>query len=441
MHLAEATPNRLEEALMRLSLVVRLAAVLPSALLGEARADGGAQVVYEEITLPSLGGTLSSGNGINDLEWVTGSSTLPGNQSVRATLWREGRAQDLGTLGGASSNVVWPIKNTVGLISGISETTTVDPLGEQWSCSAFIPNTGHTCLGTVWEFGTIRALPTLGGNNGFATGSNDRRQVVGWAENTVHDPSCTSPQVLQFRAVLWGPGRDAVRELSPLPGDSTSAATGINDRGVVIGISGNCGTAVGASSARHAVIWEDGIPRDIGNLGGIAWNTPMALNRRGEVVGFSNISASDGDNFNAQAFLWTRRDGIRKLGTLPGDALSEALGINSWGQVVGISCTAGFVSCRGFLWQDGVITDLNTLIVSGNVVPIFAAGDIDDFGRITGQTLNPTTGEQDAFLALPMFQQGATDNAFGRPAMPALPEQLRSQLLRRHAMRVPFNAP
>ena len=195
---------------MRMSFTVTLAALLTVAFPGETRAEpsDNAQGFYEEITLPSLGGTLSSGNGINDLEWVTGFSTLAGNQVVRATLWIDGQAVDLGTLGGASSSVVWPIKNTVGLISGISETTTVDQLGEQWSCSAFIPNTGHTCLGAVWEFGTIRALPTLGGNNGFATGSNDARQVVGWAENTVHDPSCTSPQVLQFRATLWGPGRD-----------------------------------------------------------------------------------------------------------------------------------------------------------------------------------------------------------------------------------------
>ena len=427
---------------MKVPIVVALAAVFAGASGGDTRegSNEDAQIVYEEITLPSLGGTQSSGNGVNDLEWVTGSSTLSGNQSVRATLWLDGRARDLGTLGGASSNVVWPVKNLVGLISGIAETSTVDPLGEQWSCSAFIPNTGHTCLGAVWEFGKIRALPTLGGNNGFATGSNDRRQVVGWAENAVHDPTCTSPQVLQFRAAIWGPGRNQVQELPPLPGDSTSAATGINDEGLVIGISGDCGSAVGASSARHAVIWEQGRPRNISNLGGVAWNTPMALNRWGDVVGFSNISASDGDNFNAHAFLWTRRDGIRDLGTLPGDALSQALGINTWGQVVGISCTAGFASCRGFLWQDGVMTDLNQLVVSGNAEPILSAGDIDDFGRITGQTLNATTGEADAFLAFPTFRpKGKTADSRASDAeafrqltpQPPLPDHVRRQLLRR----------
>ncbi len=391
-----------------------------------------AEPEYRITTLPSLGGTQSSGNGINDLEWVTGSSTLGGNLTVRAALWLGGRITDLGTLGGANSSVAWPVKDSIGIITGIAETSTVDPLGEQWSCSAFIPTTGTTCLGFVWEFGKIRALPTFGGNNGFATGANNRGQVVGWAENAVHDPTCTSPQVLQFRAAQWGPEKDAIRELPPLAGDSTSAATAINDQGQAVGISGICGSAVGAFSAAHAVIWENGIPTDIGNLGGVAWNTPMAMNAWGDVVGFSNLHASDGDTFNAHAFLWTRRRGIQDLGTLPGDALSEALGINNWRQIVGLSCTAGFASCRGFLWQEGVMMDLNSLVVSGTADPIFAAGDIDDLGRIAGQTLNVTTNVASAFLAAPTCWSDADREA--RPNVPApqplLPEAVRKQVLR-----------
>ena len=64
--------------------------------------------------------------------------------------------------------------------------------------------TGYQCLGFVWEDGVMRPLPTLGGTNGFATGANNKGQIVGWAENTVHDPTCVAPQVLQFRAVVWG---------------------------------------------------------------------------------------------------------------------------------------------------------------------------------------------------------------------------------------------
>ena len=101
--------------------------------------------------------------------------------------------------------------------------------------------------------------------------------MVGWAENTVVDPTCKSPQVLQFRALVWGPKEGQKRELPPVSGDSTSSATAINDRGQVIGISGDCDRARGRFSARHAVLWEDGTPTPLPTLGGVAWH---ALGRK-----------------------------------------------------------------------------------------------------------------------------------------------------------------
>ncbi len=166
----------------------------------------------------------------------------------------------------------------------------------------------------------------------------------------------------------------------------------------------------------------------------------MAINEWGDVVGFSNVSAGDGGAFNAHAFLWTNRDGIRDLGTLPGDALSQALGINGWRQVVGISCTAGFASCRGFLWQNGAMTDLNSLVAAGYSDQIYAAGDINDLGRITGQAFDPTTNEYSAFLAVPEHGKGRGHSGTASPgarangrrgASLALPQEVRQMLLRR----------
>jgi probable HAF family extracellular repeat protein len=363
---------------------------------------------YQVTNLASLGGTISRGNSINNSGWVAGYSNLSGNQTRHASLWLNGSLFDLGTLGGLNSSVAWPVKNNIGLLAGIAQTATPDPLGEAWSCAAFFPaatGTGPTCLGFVWQSGVMKALPTLGGNNGFATGANNYGQVVGWAENTVHDPTCVPPQVLQFRAVIWESEGNQIRELPPLPGDTSGAATAINDRGQVVGISGTCDQAVGRFTAAHAVLWENGTVTDIGNLGGDAWNTPMAINQRGDVVGFAGQPGDDPDNPQLHAFLWTRHDGIQDLGALPGDVYSEAHGINERRQVVGISCDAAG-SCRAFLWQNGVMTDLNTLVGPGYADVLTTAQDINDLGEITGRAFDPVTGERPAFLATPTRGHG-----------------------------------
>jgi hypothetical protein len=250
----------------------------------------------------------------------------------------------------------------------------------------------------VWDHGNIRALPTWGGENGFATSANNRRQVVGWAETQVLDPTCTGRQKRQFLAARWGPGEDEMHELPPLPGDSTSAATGINDRGQAIGISGACGIAVGGVSARRAVMWEGDSITDLGTLGGEGWNTPMALNSWGDVVGFANAPGTPVDQFVPIPFLWTRSDGIEPLPLLTGDDNGQALGINVWRQIVGVSCAGS--TCRGVLWEHGEVVDLSARS-HGLVGTIVNAGDIDDRGRIGGQSFDPATGLTTAFRAIP----------------------------------------
>jgi probable HAF family extracellular repeat protein len=411
-----------------MNISIARCALLAAATLtvGTAAGDGSDNFRHQRpalrvVNLAALGGSENAGNSINDQSLIAGFANLADNNSRHAMLWLNGFRFDLGTLGGPNSNVAWPVKNTSGLIAGIAQTTTPQPRGETWSCRSFFAfptRAVATCLGVVWEEGRIRALPTLGGDNGFATGANNHRQVVGWAENTVEDSSCVLPQKLQFHATLWGPDLDQVRELPPLPGDSTSAATGINDEGQVIGISGACGTAVGGVSARHAVMWEKGKPIHLGNLGGIAWNTPMALNERGDVVGFSNFSQQDGAVFNARAFLWTRGRGIQDLGTLPGDSISQ-----------GISCTAGFASCRGFLWERGVMMDVNDLVAGDYADHVFTANDINNLGQITGFSLKAGTEDAVPIWALPAAGDSREASNVARRVL--LPPQVRQQVLAR----------
>jgi probable HAF family extracellular repeat protein len=356
---------------------------------------------YDVVTLPVLSGTQAAGDVINDHGVVGGFATLAGNGVQHATLWYDGAIQDLGTLGGPNSGILWPGLNDIGMAAGVAETGELQPLGESWSCSAFFPApTGHVCRGFAWSGGRMTPMPTLGGDNSFATEVNNWGHVVGWAETPVRDPTCASPQTLQFRAVVWDPRSERIYQLHPLSGDSASAATAINDRDQVVGISGRCDVAVGRFSARRAVMWDHGRVIDIGGLGGVAWNTAMALNNDGVVVGFADTTGDESGAPNFHAFIWTQEAGIKDLATLPGDFLSEALDINSRGQVVGISI--GATGTRAFIWQHGKMTDLQTLMPAGYPNLLESAQGINDAGQITGYLTVPATGQQLTFVATPI---------------------------------------
>jgi probable HAF family extracellular repeat protein len=354
-------------------------------------------------------GTPLGGNtepvGINDLGWISGAANTTNNVTSEAEAW-VGVPLALGTLGGPNSAVEWPNHSTRGEIVGIAETAQVNPLGEAWSCSAFFPSvTGNVCLGFAWQDGVMSALPTLGGYDGYAAGVNNAGQVVGWAETAVHDSTCTAPQVLQFEAVMWGPRVNEVTVLKPLAPDPDSAATAINERGQVVGISGICSVAVGGASAEHAVIWENGVATNLGNIGGQAWNTPVAINNRGQVVGFANTSGDMNAGLSPEGFIWTQASGMQPIAPVAegsGDTNSIAFDINAGGQVVGQSF--GPNGARAFLYQNGVATDLNTLVVQGDPnLSLFLAQGINDSGEISGTAIDSTTGLQVGFLAVPVY--------------------------------------
>ncbi len=410
-------PKRLSR-LVSLGLAALLL-VLPATILAQTPAP----VAYHIINLGNpLGGTVSQGSSINAHDWIAGFSALPGDTVMEAMLWRRGGPTPLGTLGGPNSAVAWPNHNDHGLVVGIAEEGRPDPLHEDWSCglAVFFTVTQDICRGFVWREGRMTALPTLGGYDGFATGVNNRGQIVGWAEDRVQDPTCNANnQVLQFEAVLWSL-RDGVyqaHELPPVPGDLDGAATAINQRGEVVGISGLCGGAIGGETAEHMVVWFHGrVFRILPTLGGSYWNTPMDVNNAGDVVGFSDLPG-DGPTFagaNFQAFYWSNRPyrcngqvtrGTCNLGVLPGNQYSEALGINDRGQVVGASF-GGTAPADAFLWQKGVLTNLNALAAPGTDLVLTDAQDINDRGVITGQAIDATTGATVAFEAIPETRPG-----------------------------------
>ena len=353
---------------------------------------GKKQIRYVVKALSTLGGTQGGANGVPNNGSVAGWSNLSGDQTEHAVLWRGQTTIDLGTLGGANSASGFPIKNNE-VVAGNSQTSQTDPLNENF-CT-FSSYTTYLCRGFRWQDGTMTALPTLGGNNSWATVVNRRGQIAGFAETSTHDPSCIAPQLLDFEAVVWGPHEGDMQALPPFPGDAIGSAFGLNDKGQVVGASGICGSW-SPTIYIHALLWQDGSVINLGSLGGQVLNAALFINNHGEVVGASDLPG----DLAYHAFLWTKDDGMRDLGTLPGDAVSTAESINEQHQIVGASCDSNG-NCRAALWQNGTVADLNSLVLPGTSLYLLNVSDINDRGEIAGYAYDARTGDSPGFLAIP----------------------------------------
>jgi probable HAF family extracellular repeat protein len=342
------------------------------------------------------GGTFSQPFSINRYRLVSGSSSLP-NGDQHATLWLEELKVDIGAPGLAGPNSIAFGDNERFQSAGEAETSTPDPKGEDF-CGF---GTHLTCLPFLWQDGGMIQLPTLGGNNGVAKTISNRGEVAGFAENSTPDPGCPAPQVLQFKPVVWEKG--VIHELPTFGGDPDGVAQQINDSGEVVGGSGTCATFntnfLYNLVPVHALLWEKGKATDLGNLGGTTGqaggNIAYDINNQGQVVGNSDLL---GDT-TFDAFLWTKKTGMQDLGTLSGNVASVSLSINDAGSVVGASLDASF-NPRAFLWEKGVMTDLNTLIVGDSPLYLLTGCSINSRGEITGLGLT-STGEIHTYLATP----------------------------------------
>jgi probable HAF family extracellular repeat protein len=414
-----------------------------SQTLDAAQAQNTAPTRYTVIDLGTLGGVFgSSATSINNKGWIAGVANLSGDTEEHAALWREGVVTDLGTLGGDNSNVNLPGENDSGLIVGFAQTSTIDPLGENFCVFFCTPSRGtcngsnQSCRGFRWRNGVMDPLGTLGGNNSAATGANNRGVIVGAAENSTQDPNCIPPQVLDYKPVVWR--GETIHELPVVAGDAVGAVLGLNDNNQMVGGSGMCGSGPGLGPiAVHALLWRNDSVTALGSLGGLVNNIAYAINNAGEIVGASDLS---GDS-TGHAFLW-QKGVMTDLGTLPGDFFSVASGINNKGQVVGESCDVNF-NCRASLWQSGVMTDLNTLTSLGSSMYLLNAQDINSRGEIVGTALDLSNGELVAFAAVPCGQDGdvqrcsevaQTEVDIAKPSF-VLPDYIRKGLRQRQGFR------
>lgn len=135
------------------------------------------------------------------------------------------------------------------------------------------------------------------------------------------------------------------------------------------------------------------------------YNIAWALNENGQIAGHCKLA-----NGLNHAVLW-QNGLVTDLDTLNPTRNSYAYGINNFGQVV------GFGTGGGQLWENGNMLNLNSLVDSNSGWNIGVAYDINDAGMIVGAgTYN---GQYQAFLMTPTVPEpsGLLTILLGLPAL------------------------
>lgn len=260
----------------------------------------------------------------------------------------------------------------------------------------------------LWENGVIHDLGAFGYNaNGNLVNINDSGQAIGsveypYGQGTDFCVIWQNSQVINFspeffvsninnsgkvvgslngHAITWQDG--VISNLGELPGCLESYAYSINNLGHVVGCQWY-------NNGPLPCLWKDGAIVDLGSLGGVG--QPWSINDNGQVVG-----GSRSPNGYHHAFLW--ENGIMR-DLAPESFQSNALSINDLGQIVGNISDSPSSGERGFLWQDGKMVDLYSLISEISGWTKLSAMDINNYGQIAGRGMYG--GRLRAFVMTPI---------------------------------------
>ena len=303
-----------------------------------------AQSGYTITDIGSLGGTVIQPHSINASGQVVGEAALTNFAGFRGFLYDSAGLHDLGAVAGSNSYA--QSINDSGRIAGT--------------------NNAHAAL---WNGGIVTEIAA-----GYGNGISNNGQVTGNYQVTYYGP---------FHAFRYANG--IVTDLGTLGGDK-SVGYAINDSGT---IAGQSQTADG--STYHAAVWTGNTAVDLGTLGG-DHSEAFAINASGQIAGYSDTILGAAQH----ATLWN--------GTTPTDlgamygGNSWATGLNAFGDVVGYSYGPAS-SATAFLYTNGGMIDLNTVLPPGSGWLLKEALAINDNGWIAGVGLH--NGLNHAFLLVP----------------------------------------
>jgi uncharacterized membrane protein len=280
-------------------------------------------------------------------------------------------------ISGNSGNVKYKAVQ-IGVLPGYTNSDVADDVnvinnsghvaGDSWVYNGDPNNRYLTARPFLWKDGKLTALPLpKGASAAFSTGVNDHDQVI--AETNEVDSS----GVRVRRAYMIDRGNVTV--LPALDADSNTQPFAINNWGSAVGLNHNRVTG-----SNNPVVWSGGkihaLPLISGEDGGVAFG----INDFGVISG--SQSAADGSNQIACLWYWNGNSySVLALKSLGGD-YNEAFGINNWGQSVGDTTDAGNVDNPPALWDWRGPHALPML--PGDIDGLGNA--INDVGQITGYT-------------------------------------------------------
>ncbi|MFC1572160.1 T9SS type A sorting domain-containing protein [Candidatus Eisenbacteria bacterium] len=333
---------------------------------------------YDLIDLGTLGGTRSGANAISESGIIAGYAATASGE-VHTVLWINGVIQDLGM-----PPFGW------GKAVGVNDAGQVAVTGE---------GSPQSYRGFLWEEDTWTELGLLPGRNECIPEEIDGHgRIVG---------TCLTLGQANSAAFIWDAGE--MSDLGTLSG--TARAYGINQSGKVVG---HCwANQQGGNGEQRAFLWENDVMAELRPLADRLNSHAFGLNDLGDVVGSSWSPVGPYGLSADRATLWRNgRAEIVDLGRTPGPPVCSAdpyytdniaLAINSHEQIVGhAQCIASGGSLAAFLWQDGVMYNLNDLIPPGSGWDLIKALDINDAGEIVGLGIAPGGGSYiRAFLLVP----------------------------------------